>query len=591
MGASSLKVYIVTTRARARSAIDVVTTSIEEKAGVQTHLGKLEVWSAAGGPAPPGISELSPTAWKGNMPEDENGLVVLGAPLGMPAFVKAFAEERLHEEHDLLQALPELPDLQAAWVLLLHCASPRANHLLRLLPPTASLQYARGHDDAMRSCISKLLQQRQTLGRHSRAWQVAGLPQRLGGGGLRLAERTAPAAYWAAWSDMLPELRKRDRAIAQELCGELDAGASSSAPCLQEAAAAATLLEQEGWETRPTWQELMRGAQPQQSGEDVEREPGEWRHGWQYHSSSTRETYFRTHLLLPRLSRSDRALLRSASGPGAGQWLATLPVSLQTRMRPELFQTALRRRCRLPLNLGARFCSARRCGMALDRKGDHLTACPVTGLLQRRAKPLERSWQMVLREAGARVVPQQMMRDMDVAVRASDGRQLDLVAYGLLVFGGVLLCGDATIVSPLDVQGRPKSGADSNDGAALHAAWRRKARRYPELAYGERGRLVVLGIEVGGRWSAEAWKLLRQLAETKCRSAPVLLRRSAALAWQRRWSSAVSIAAQAALASSLSQPSALAALAPDSMSPELNELLDRSVPEPAFSRLAWSGHQ
>ena len=119
---------------------------------------------------------------------------------------------------------------------------------------------------------------------------------------MRLAERTATAAYWAAWSDMLPELRKRDRALAQELCGELDEGANSTAPCLQEAAAAATLLEQEGWEARPTWQELMDGAQPQQPGEDVEREPGEWRHGWQYHSSSTREKHFRTRLLLHSLA-------------------------------------------------------------------------------------------------------------------------------------------------------------------------------------------------------------------------------------------------------------------------------------------------
>ena len=227
--------------------------------------------------------------------------------------------------------------------------------------------------------------------------------------------------------------------------------------------------------------------------------------------------------------------------------------------------------------------------MALDKFGDHLAACSGTGLLQRRAKPLERSWQLVLREAGARVVPQQMMRDMDVAVRASDGRQLDVVAYGLPVFGGVPLCGDATIVSPLGRQGRPKYGADTDDAVALQAAWRRKSRRYPELAHGDRGRLVVLGVEVGGRWSTEAWQLLQKLANAKCRSAPTLLRRSAALSWHRRWSSAVSISVQAALASSLSQPSAMAALAPDSSPPELCDLLDRSAPEPAFSRLAWSG--
>ena len=187
--------------------------------------------------------------------------------------------------------------------------------------------------------------------------------------------------------------------------------------------------------------------------------------------------------------------------------LATLPVSPQTTMDAQLFQWALRRRLRLSLCLGMRRCQGRHCQQRLDSKGDHLAACNRTGLLQRRAKPLERAWQQVFREAGARVVPQQLMRDMDLAVRADDGRQLDLVAYGLPLFGGVPVCGDATLVSPLDSRGQPKYGAEHTDGASLAVARRRKERRYPELVAGDRGRLVVLGCEVGGRWSEEAWEV------------------------------------------------------------------------------------
>ena len=43
----------------------------------------------------------------------------------------------------LLDELPHLPDLQCAWLLLLllHCASPCANHALRTLPPSESASY------------------------------------------------------------------------------------------------------------------------------------------------------------------------------------------------------------------------------------------------------------------------------------------------------------------------------------------------------------------------------------------------------------------------------------------------------------------
>ena len=61
-------------------------------------------------------------------------------------------------------------------------------------------------------------------------------------------------------------------------------------------------------------------------------------------------------------------------------------------------------------------------------------------------------------------------------------------------------------------------------------------RTYPELT-GElgRARLVVLGVEVGGRWSAEASVFLRCLAEAKGRRAPPWLAGRVHAAWLRRW--------------------------------------------------------
>ena len=68
---------------------------------------------------------------------------------------------------------------------------------------------------------------------------------------------------------------------------------------------------------------------------------------------------------------------------------------------------------------------------------------------------------------------------------------------------------------------------------------------------GARAKLLVMGMEVGGRWSSEAWHFVRLLASAKARSEPEVLRRLAALAWQRRWVAVLCMAAQRAFAESL----------------------------------------
>ena len=80
-----------------------------------------------------------------------------GVPIGHPDFVKAQAANRLDAEADLLRQLVQLPDVQCAWLLLAFCAAPRAQHLLRNVPPADILPYARGHDDAVWAVVEGLL--------------------------------------------------------------------------------------------------------------------------------------------------------------------------------------------------------------------------------------------------------------------------------------------------------------------------------------------------------------------------------------------------------------------------------------------------
>ena len=66
-------------------------------------------------------------------PTEEQGIKVLGAPVGHRDFVRKHLE-RILEQHEL-NGIPRVPDVQSAWLLLLHCASVRANFQLRVMRP------------------------------------------------------------------------------------------------------------------------------------------------------------------------------------------------------------------------------------------------------------------------------------------------------------------------------------------------------------------------------------------------------------------------------------------------------------------------
>ena len=117
---------------------------------------------------------------------------------------------------------------------------------------------------------------------------------------------------------------------------------------------------------------------------------------------------------------------------------------------------------------------------------------------------------------------------------------------GLPLFGGCQLAVDTTLVCAMHCDGTPKHGAPNIDGVVLEAARRRKERRYPELVGPRsRARLVVLAVEVGGRWSAAEVAKAKALQETP------LLQKRAEQAWRLRWADIFACAAAKAVASSL----------------------------------------
>ena len=178
------------------------------------------------------------------------------------AVQNSLCEERIVKEEQLWQAIPWVPDLQSGWQILLQCASPRCHHFLRTLPPSESAWYARHHDAGMMEAMEEI------LGglpgdevQKGRAKEIATMPMRLGGLGLRSAARMAPAEFWAFWADALPMISKRLPEVTNKVTVELTNGQNLDG-CVHELVVASEQLDRHRFVDQPSWAELQRGARP-----------------------------------------------------------------------------------------------------------------------------------------------------------------------------------------------------------------------------------------------------------------------------------------------------------------------------------------
>ena len=132
--------YITSPPERTLPALRAALAFLSRLANVQVHLGKTRAWNAAGEEPPGLIAALPPTegdppCWTGSWTLQQ-GLLVLGCPIGSREFVATVLAAKREKHEELLARLPALQDLQSAWLLLLLCAAPRCNYLLRTVPPS-----------------------------------------------------------------------------------------------------------------------------------------------------------------------------------------------------------------------------------------------------------------------------------------------------------------------------------------------------------------------------------------------------------------------------------------------------------------------
>ncbi|CAE7948550.1 unnamed protein product [Symbiodinium sp. KB8] len=392
----------------------IVREAVARHANIQVHLGKTRAWnSAAAGGEPPRLLEVLPPhdpenpCWTGNwaLPAAQQGAVVLRSPVGSRDFIAAKLAQR-RSRTACCYASHECLNLQSAWLLLLYYAAPRSPYLLRTLPPADTADFAAEHDAAIRCCLATLLAGGDgDMPLPDLSYRRAQLPLSMGGLGLGSAERLRHAAYWISWAGTVRALRKHQPSVL-----------------------AALFRRSEGF-SAPTWARLLEedAAAPDQRHAQHDPLQVDDRAGnARYRKPST------SALEMLSLTMQRAALSRpSHRAPTHG---------CRTRSTES-------RKLRLPLPLAPKRCP---CGGRLHEYGDRRSACAQVA--------------RICKEAGARIASHVALRGLNLDVPAGDGRSIEVVANA--PFGRALRSVDATIVSPVRRDGRPRPRADHQPGLA-----------------------------------------------------------------------------------------------------------------------------
>ena len=280
--------YVATTPHRVGDVYQSVDDNLRAYSRIRIHGGKTKVWNAIND-RPEFCDTLEVIArrsdpearvWRGSdLPFEKQGIKILGTPLGHPQFVEAHLKRKIEEHEVLLERIPTVPDLQSASSLLLHCASARANYLLRVVSPAATRGFAHRHNEGLWKCLCEILH--VEADRNAETKSAASMPLNLGGMGLRDAVRVAVPAYWAS---CIPMIFNRHPHVANLFVHELEGAREGALGAAAEARRAVTGVL--GFDP-PTWEDLAHGARPPPAEpEDMELWSG--RGARRRHSCSTR---------------------------------------------------------------------------------------------------------------------------------------------------------------------------------------------------------------------------------------------------------------------------------------------------------------
>ena len=147
---------------RSGAACTAIQEELRTHTGVEVHQGKTQLWNRAG-VAPAGSAALTaatsgrsgrhcvargstPPSWRAKRQDTRN-------TCGHPSHVRSQLAALTAKHERVIGNILQVQDLQCVWIMVLYCASARANYTLRVAHPKLTHAFAAQHD-AMRRAPS-----------------------------------------------------------------------------------------------------------------------------------------------------------------------------------------------------------------------------------------------------------------------------------------------------------------------------------------------------------------------------------------------------------------------------------------------------
>ena len=404
---------------------------------------------------------------------EEEGIVLLGAPIGSKDFVEREVRRKVEKVREVTELLPLLQDPHTEFVLLRCCLSlPKFSFVLRTTDTTDLTHLLRDFDAITRDGLARILG--CTL--EDKAWQQAKLPVSLGGMGLRAAQDHAPAAHAASVLACQPLLKGLLGNQGQE-----DEAAVLS-PSLVEA-----LTVTMGEEVR---EEELVDVPQRQLGAKVDKEQERKR--------------------LEEVEEGDSeemARLKSLTLPHAGDWLNVVPsTALGLHLRPQEFVMVARYRLGLPLYSQEGPCPS--CRRYSDAQGNHAMCCGSGGERISRHNHLRDHLHETAAAAGLGPV-----REVRFLIPGEDSRPADVLLPNWIAGQDAAL--DVTVVNPC--QAATVIGAATTAGHALSHAYTRKMRGAADACQQQGVTFLPIVVESFGGWHEAAVREVERLGAALAR--------------------------------------------------------------------------
>ena len=232
----------------------------------------------------------------------------------------------------------------------------------------------------------------------------------------------------------------------------------------------------------------------------------------------------------------DKARIRSAAGPGAGNWLEARPVTQAMTMSNPAIGTAFRWRFGLPLSHDPSLRCL--CGQPVDALGDHFQLCNLGGHRQFRHDGCRRIVASLCRLVGT-VQEERHMHTIGTVPPEMANHRIDIVMDdGYNRSPTLYNMADVTFTHPVSTNQAKLTRYSRIDGAAAQEAVARKMRKYDQVARAMGISFSPLAVETFGRWSSKAlWYIRDKAASCALTWDGKVNQRQKALILQRWWRS------------------------------------------------------